>query len=116
MRPDESKRPPTTAELSPQTVETIAQRVLELLGERESRAGKLASHAINARQRYAPTSTTPLPSPAHRSPRKLPAPAVQLLPIRGYDANGKWIDVHFDADGNPIERSKRPLPPLPRPA
>jgi hypothetical protein len=67
-----------TADLSPENVETIARRVVELLEARES-------PKLPVRPRRRPTAP--------------------LLPIRGYDADGQWIDIEFDRSGNRVERS-----------
>jgi hypothetical protein len=80
-----------TVELSPQSIEAIARRVLELLDERGSQPGGTPPPASAQRR-------------AGRSGKRL-APPVQLLPIRGFDENDKWVDVEFDADGNPIDRT-----------
>ena len=90
-------------ELSPENVEAIARRVIELLEAREPQPS-----AIDAGEHgnQSPVSQPSSPSRwrlgrLHRKPR----PTAPLLPIRGFDGNGKWVDIEFDSSGNRIEHS-----------
>jgi hypothetical protein len=100
-------------ELSPENVETIARRVIELLEAREPPQPSTVDDRERGEEGSVEQSPASQPSPSrwrlpsrwllgrlHRRPR----PASPLLPIRGFDANGKWVDVEFDASGNPIGR------------
>ncbi len=124
-----------TVELSLETIEAIAHRVVELLQESSPQPNKLltaaelarhfgvsrawvyehanelgvirlgegnrgrlrfdmqvAADAMNARTR---TNIAQPPRPPTRRTgrrRKQPAPSIPLLPYRGYDGNGKWIE------------------------
>lgn len=122
-----------TVELSPETIDAIAHRVVELLQEGipqpnrlltaaelaqrfgvsrywvyehanelgairlgEGNRGRLrfdmqvAADAMNARTRSATAQPTPKRRPGR--PRKRPASSIPLLPYRGYDSNGKWVE------------------------
>jgi hypothetical protein len=123
-----------TVELSAQTIDAIAHRVVELLHESDPQPNKLltadelarrfgvsrawvyehanelgvirlgegargrlrfdlqvAAEAIQART----TPTTLQPRQPRRRPgrpRKRPASSIPLLPYRGYDGDGKWVE------------------------
>jgi hypothetical protein len=91
-----------TVELSPENVETIARRVVELLHARDTQQW-LGSGGERSPMMSSPPSSSPsLYRPGY--PRRARG-SVPLLPIRGYDGDGRWIDIEYDPTGKPIQRA-----------
>jgi hypothetical protein len=110
-----------TVEISPENVETIARRVVELLLHARDRQQQQQLGNGGDRERrgaHSPMMSPPSSPPsssAHQRPGypRRARMSVPLLPIRGYDGDGRWIDIEFDPTGTPVQRDRQRPPAYP---